>query len=242
MDHLVRKRLNEIRQRQLDARKNTRETTAAPFASDRSYYIPALAGVVAGITSAITVWMVTSLFTADDVQVLMPNTRVSMDTSELSKANEQIERLNDRLKLLTQSIHALEDRLNHLNDLPDSNRGAGMKPEHSYQERIAEAAGTGTTNDANELAGAGGASSSITANSFVPTHTATTRLNLRPAASLDSKPVATLSAGTMVEYIHESGVWYYVNTEQHGKGWCASQYLSPLQPPLTSPHPDGQES
>ena len=98
-----------------------------------------------------------------------------------------------------------------------------------------------TTIDAKELAVSEGSPPSKTGNSFIPTHKVTTRLNLRPSASLDSTPVATLGAGTKIEYIHENGGWYYVNTEQHGKGWCASRYLSPLQPSLSSPQPVDQE-
>lgn len=241
MDHVVRQRLNEIRQRQLHAQNNTQVPTPVPFASDKSYYIPALAGVAAGITIAIMAWMVMSLFTADDVQILVPDSRVSIDTSEISKANQQIERLNDRLQLLTQSVFSLEARLNRLTGLAGPDHDAELKPAHSYQNHIAEAAGTGTTTDENGLAASGDASLSKTGKSFIPTHNVTTSLNLRPSASLDSTPVTTLSSGTKVEYIHESGAWYYVNTEQHGKGWCASEYLFPLQPSLTSPRPAGQE-
>jgi hypothetical protein len=241
MDHVIRQRLNEIRQKQLDAQKNSQEPPPAPFASDKSYYIPVLAGVAAGITIAIMAWIVASLFTADDAQIPVPESRVSMDTSEISKANEQIERLNDRLQLLTQTVISLESRLNRLTGMAGSGHDAGLKPTHSYQNHIAEAAGTGTTTDENGLAAPGGALPSKTGKSFIPTHNVTTSLNLRPFASLDSTPVTTLSSGTKIEYIHESGTWYYVNTEQHGKGWCASEYLSPLQPSSTSPQHAGQE-
>jgi hypothetical protein len=64
---------------------------------------------------------------------------------------------------------------------------------------------------------------------FVPTHTVNTRLNLRPSTSLDEAPIALLEVGTMVKYIDEENGWYYVDTALHGKGWCASEYLSPLQ-------------
>ncbi len=66
---------------------------------------------------------------------------------------------------------------------------------------------------------------------FVPTHTARARLNLRPSASLNTTPIAVLKAGSEVEYIKEADGWYYVNTRSHGKGWCSSEYLSPLSPP-----------
>jgi uncharacterized protein YgiM (DUF1202 family) len=63
---------------------------------------------------------------------------------------------------------------------------------------------------------------------FSPTHAVQSRLNLRPAATLDSKPIAVLQVGSKVEYISEADGWYYVNTVPHGKGWCASEYLAPL--------------
>jgi hypothetical protein len=64
---------------------------------------------------------------------------------------------------------------------------------------------------------------------FAPTHTVKTRLNLRPSTSLDEAPIALLDAGTKVRYIDEEDGWYYVDTALHGQGWCASEYLSPLQ-------------
>jgi hypothetical protein len=65
---------------------------------------------------------------------------------------------------------------------------------------------------------------------FVPTHTIKDRLNLRPSSSFDSTPIAVLKAGSEVEYIKEADGWYYVDTPLHGKGWCSSEYLSPLSP------------
>ena len=70
-----------------------------------------------------------------------------------------------------------------------------------------------------------------TAKAFVPTHTVRANLNLRPSASLNTTPIAVLKVGSEVEYIKEANGWYYVNTQLHGKGWCSSEYLSPLSPP-----------
>jgi glucan-binding YG repeat protein len=242
MDQRIRQRLNEIRQKQLETQQSAQETNTAPISNNNSHYLYALLGMAAGFIISIIVWMVTPLSKTNEMKMIMPESHVSIDANEINKANEHIGRLNDRLELLTQSIYALETRLNRLMNLPDSNHDAGMMPAHSYQKHMAEAANTGTTIDANELAASVGSPSTKTGNSFIPTHKATTNLNLRPSASLDSTPVATLSAGTKVEYILESGGWYYVNTEQHGKGWCASGYLSPLQPSLSSPQAVDQES
>lgn len=65
---------------------------------------------------------------------------------------------------------------------------------------------------------------------FIPTHRALERVNLRPSPSLEGHPITTLEIGDEVQYIREDGVWFYVDTEAHGKGWCASGYLSPLPP------------
>ena len=242
MDHRIRQRLNEIRQKQLESHNKTRETSPATAPNNNPHYIFLLAGLAAGLIISIIVWMVSPLSKTDDVEIIIPESHVSIDTSSLDKANEHIEQLNNRLELLSRSIDVLETRLNRLRGLSDSNHHAGMMPAHTYQNRIKEAASTESTIDANEAVSSRSAISSNTVNSFNPTHSVTANLNLRPSASLDSKPVATLSTGTKVEYMHESGGgWYYVNTEQHGKGWCASKYLSPLQPSLTSPQPSGQE-
>jgi uncharacterized protein YgiM (DUF1202 family) len=65
---------------------------------------------------------------------------------------------------------------------------------------------------------------------FVPTHTARANLNLRPSPSLNTRPIAVLKSGSMVEYLKEDGGWYYVNTQLHGEGWCSSKYLYSLSP------------
>ena len=62
---------------------------------------------------------------------------------------------------------------------------------------------------------------------FTPTHTVNAKLNLRPSASLDTKPIGMLTVGARVEVIGEDGDWYHVNTQSIGKGWCYSSYLSP---------------
>ena len=66
---------------------------------------------------------------------------------------------------------------------------------------------------------------------FKPTHIAMTRLNLRTSTSLDDEPIGVLTSGTEVRYLDEANGWYYVDTEQFGIVWCASEYLSPLSSP-----------
>jgi hypothetical protein len=40
--------------------------------------------------------------------------------------------------------------------------------------------------------------------------------------------IAVMEAGSKVHYMRESDGWYYVNAPSYGKGWCSSEYLSPL--------------
>jgi hypothetical protein len=241
MDQRIRQRLNEIRQKQLDTQQSVQETAPTPISNNNSHYLFALLGLAAGVIISIIVWMVTPISRTDDMKIIMPESQVSIDASEISKANEQITRLSGRLELLTQSINALETRLNRLTDLPGSSPDAEMKNGQTFQKHMGRAADSGATIGTNELASSERDLSSNAGNPFIPTHIVTTNLNLRPSASLDSTPVATLSAGTKVEYMHESGSWFYVNTEQHGKGWCASGYLSPLEPSSSPAQPVGQE-
>lgn len=241
MDHRIRQRLNEIRQKQLDTQQSTREASPAPVSNNNSHYLFAMLGMAAGFIISSVVWMVTPLSKTDDMKIIMPESQVSVDADQISKANEQIARLSGRLELLTQSVNALETRLNRLGDLSSSSTGAEIKPADIFQNHMADAAETETTTGANRLAASGEALSSNAENPFTPTHSVITNLNLRPSASLDSTPVAILSVGTKVEYMHESGDWYFVNTEEHGKGWCASGYLAPLKPPSTPFRPADQE-
>jgi hypothetical protein len=241
MDHRIRQRLNEIRQKQLDTQQSTQEASPAPVSNNNSHYLFALLGMAAGFIISIIVWMMTPLSKTDDMTILMPESQVSIDANEISRANEQIDRLSGRLELLTQSINTLESRLNRLSDLSGSSTEAEVKPADTFQNHMAEAAGTGTTTGANELVASEDALSSNAGNPFTPTHSVLTNLNLRPSASLDSTPIAILSVGSKVEYMHESGDWYFVNTEGHGKGWCASWYLAPLKPPSTPSKTTDQE-
>jgi hypothetical protein len=74
-----------------------------------------------------------------------------------------------------------------------------------------------------------------TEKAFIPSHAVKARVNLRPSASLHTTPIAVLNVGTEVEYINKSDGWYFVNTRSHGKGWCSSEYLSPLLPRNRNP-------
>jgi hypothetical protein len=61
---------------------------------------------------------------------------------------------------------------------------------------------------------------------FVPTHRVIERVNLRPNPSTDRSAIATLKVGSEVQYLRESGDWYFVKTESDGDGRVASEYLS----------------
>ena len=111
----------------------------------------------------------------------------------------------------------------------DSNAIVDTKHADSSPQQIPESAGASSTLEMNESHGS--RSNQITTEgekAFDPSHIVMARLNLRPSASLNTTPIAVLNVGEEVEYIRKSDGWYYVNTKSHGKGWCSSDYLSPL--------------
>ena len=97
------------------------------------------------------------------------------------------------------------------------------------QQQIPESSDIKSTLEMNESNGS--RSNQITTEAekaFDPSHIVNARLNLRPSASLNTTPIVVLNVGEEVEYISKSDGWYYVNTQSHGKGWCSSDFLSPL--------------
>ncbi len=228
MDHIIRQRLNEIREKQLASQADPHANTPPTTASDKSHYIATLRGVVAGLTIAIIVWLAKSILTTDDVNIFSTESHDATNAGEISKTKQQIEQLNDRVALLTGAISTLESGLNRVMGTTSPTNVTEMKQYSSRRKDVPETAGVepridvikhDSPNVADLLPG--------TDDAFIPTHTVTSRLNFRPSGSLDATPITTLPAGTEVEYIREDDGWYYVNTELHGKGWCAAGYLSP---------------
>jgi hypothetical protein len=234
----VRQKMEEVIQKQKRLQEQSQATTESGSASNKSQYILALGGVAAGLTIAVIVWLANSILTSDHIKMIAPERAEAIHTGEINRPSDSIDsiaRLNERVERLTESVSSLEDKLTRVMVLTDSITSI-EKNYVSSRQHVPEVADARASVDMNE-------SNASSANYFtpgknkvfVPTHTVKTRVNLRPAASLKTTPIAILKAGTEVEYIKETDGWYYVNTQLHGKGWCSSDYLSPLLPTQHKP-------
>lgn len=198
MDQNVRNKLNEIRQKQLESENNLQANEPSTPSCDKPLKIVALGGVAIGFIAA---WLMNSILSTENTDLIVQKSRVAIYENEIREANKTIEQLNDRVELLAKSISSLETE--PADEKPASTLATSLIPE------VTNSAATSDT-------------------AFVPTHIANTRLNLRTSTSLDDAPIGVLSTGTEVKYLDEENGWYYVDTELLGKGWCASEYLSPL--------------
>jgi hypothetical protein len=170
-----------------------------------------LAGVAAGVCITALAWWLKS----DKLEIEPSSQKIDVLNERVELLGDNISELESRLKRLlavTESIEEIEDRLASAQQQADSGADETVSAGASTEPPVAELAPM--TVETVEL--------------FTPTHSVTARLNLRPSASLTATPIALLPSGTRVEKISEYGAWYYVNTETHGKGWCSSEYLSPL--------------
>jgi hypothetical protein len=225
VDHTVRKKLNEIRRKQLESKEKFWTANTRGSSDDKSQHLVALGGVVAGIIIATIVWLAKSIWVNDGVSIGSADTNGPVQGSAIRQANTQIDQLKGRIEGLTESINRLETKLESVIELSESINEIEMKYAANLLENSPTSAGNGSTPSTSDPRVTD--STDVIQTSFVPTHTVDARLNLRPSNSLDATPIAVLDAGTAVEYIKETDGWYYVNTENHGKGWCSSRYLSP---------------
>lgn len=222
MDQNIRNKLNEIRQKRLESEKNIRANETSSTSNDKPLIIMALSGVATGLIIA---WLIYLSLSTDDADLIAQKSRIVIYENEIREANKIIEQLNDRVELLTETISNLEPELVHTNEFMEDNKIA-EKMNSTEQEPSEQARETlqPTTSESQDSAAA-------SATAFIPTHVVKTRLNLRTSRSLDNVPIGILNTGTEVRYIDEVNGWYYVDTRQLGKGWCASEYLSPLTSP-----------
>jgi len=209
----VRQKMEEVIQKQKRLQEQSQATTESRSAKDKSQYILALGGVAAGLTIAVMVWLAMSIVMTDHINMSEADKAVTIHTGIIKKSSNNIAELNERVESLTESVSTLEARLTKIMALTDSIAIVETNRAASSPQQIPESA------DANPA---------FEGNVFIPTHTVKARVNLRPSASLHTTPIAVLNVGTEVEYISKSDGWYYVNTQSHGKGWCSSEYLSPL--------------
>jgi hypothetical protein len=221
----VQKRLDEIKQKQLQMQESIQAARSKASSKDKSHLVTALMGIAAGITIAVIAWLTNSLLLTKDAGTSAWDLPSTILGKENSKTDERIDQLHDRVELLAESVSRLEIRFDQFMESANTSGGGTeqsssthMDIPEDHSDNTVELDTSGITNSQQEA--------EIT---FVPTHTVKTRLNLRPSTSLDEAPIALLDAGTKVRYIDEEDGWYYVDTESHGQGWCASEYLSPLQ-------------
>ena len=231
MEH-VRQKMEEIRQQQRKGlQENLQATTESSPAGDKSQYIIALGGIAAGLIIATVVWLGKSIVTTDNINMIAPESAEAIHTSEVKKPSDNIAHLNERVELLTESISNLEAKLMRIMVLTDSITDIEKKNASSSKQYIPESADAESAFDMKEPNTSRVVHmTSEAVKAFVPTHTVKARMNLRSSSSLDTTPIAVLKIGSEVEYIREANGWYYVNTQFHGKGWCSSEYLSPLSP------------
>ena len=227
MDQNIRNKLNEIRQQQLESNKKLQSSKPGTTASDKSHKIAVLGGIAIGF---ITAWLMNSFLSKEDVRPFGQDSQLAIHENEIREANKTIEQLNVRVELLTKSISSLGAVLTQVMD--------SVEPDNKIVTTIVTDHGTPIPADEKPVAvGATSQAAGVTDRvakedkTFIPTHVVKTRLNLRTSTSMADAPIGVLNTGTKVSYIDEANGWYYVDTERLGKGWCASEYLSPLPPP-----------
>jgi hypothetical protein len=224
-------KIEEIKQQQKKMHEHSQASKEANTTNDKSQIIVALGGVAAGFTLAVIVWLAKSIVASHHIHMMEPDMPDVIHLADIKKLNKMVVQLNERVELLTESISNMEARLTS-NMVPnDTIFNTKEKHDSSSQLNIHESSKAGSVSDINESNASTAVQVATAAQKpFIPTHTVKARLNLRPSATLNSRPIATLKVGTEVQYISQSGGWDYVNTRLHGKGWCSSDYLSPVLP------------
>jgi hypothetical protein len=227
----VRQKMEEEIQKQKWLQGQYQPKTGSSPAKDKSQYMIALGGIAAGLTIAVIFMLAKSLITKEHINMFAADRDNVIQTGEIRKPSDEIAMLNERVKSLTETVYNLESQLTHVQALTDSIAIVETKRSASSPSQLPEPVDVNSASDMNNS----NVSTVVdnapeTVKAFIPTHTVKTRINLRPSASLHTTPIAVLNVGTEVEYISKSDGWYYVNTQSHGKGWCSSEYLSPLLP------------
>jgi Bacterial SH3 domain len=165
---------------------------------------------------------------AAGVAVITTVSVVYLSAFDNNQASQNIDLLNRKLELLDENITGLENKLKGVLALADSSKNRENKRVITGNQKISELTNSTAAPDATESGVALLAlETPKRAEIFTPTHTVTTNVNLRSSASLDSPPIGVLAKGTKIQKISENDDWYYVNTEEFGKGWCFARYLSP---------------
>lgn len=226
----VRRRIEQVKQKHKLLHACSQYPAESTSPKNNSQYFIAIGGVVAGLTIAGLFWLARAIIVGH-INFTASATADVIEPREFRKSTEAIAQLNGHVEALTHTVGALEAKLTRVMEITESISGGDEKTVHPSQ---------GTSLASNNLDYAGISNNMSlsrddhdmpdTREPFVPTHTVKTRLNLRPAASLNSKPITVLKVGEKVQLIHESNGWDFVNTQSDGEGWCSSEFLSPVLP------------
>jgi hypothetical protein len=195
-------------------------------------------GTAAVVTIAVMTLWAKSVWTPVDSSMIALETTENMQvrqaagtqprSPDFQTPSDNITHLNERVELLTDNITNLEAQLMRVLVLAESITALENNFVSAARQHNPVISGTKPVFDTMEPTASGVARAIPDMDEvFTPTHTVQAKLNLRPSASLNATPIAVLKVGSKVEYISESGDWYYVNTQSHGTGWCSSSYLSP---------------
>jgi hypothetical protein len=229
MDYFGQK-LEEIKQEQKRSYEDSQDKIESSSAK-KSQYILILGGIVAGLAIAVILLLSKMIVVRDNINLIAPKSAETIHTIEIKKTNDNIAQLNERVELITESISNLESNLMRIIVLTDSNTDVEKVRTSSSKQYIPESVDAELALDMKKPDASKVLHMTPEAvKAFTPTHTVEARINLRPSSSLSTTPIAVLKVGSEVEYIRETDGWYYVNTSFHGKGWCSSEYLSPLSP------------
>lgn len=149
--------------------------------------------------------------------------------AEIMRPSQSIGILTKRVQLLADNVSALENKLTHVLAIADAienypDKQATDERQHTLESPDTRPATETVDSASRPVAPEKAASKAV----FTPTHSVASRLNLRAAASREARRLGILSTGARVQKIDEDRDWYYVDTEEYGKGWCFSEYLHPL--------------
>jgi uncharacterized coiled-coil protein SlyX len=204
-------------QRQKKLLEQSQAAVESRAARDKSQYLAAAGGFAAGVIVTAIGWLAASIVITGPAHMHANEKALAVQRGELEQLNDSIAQLHARVDSLAGSVSGLETGLTQVVKLAGSVTGSDAKPLSSSERPVAGSETSGT------MAAPAGSE-----DGFQPTHMVTTRVNLRSAASVKAEPITVLAARTEVEYLSKSDGWYYVNTRLNGKGWCSSDYLSPL--------------
>ena len=220
--------MEEVKLKHMRQYAYSQGNTESASSRDISPFLVALGGVVAGLTIAGLIWLA-RITLADHMNFTAMATADVIQPDKFRNTAGTIAQLNERVEALNHTVSSLEAKLTRVMEITDAISSDNEKHAGSSHQVLSESDEHDSESDSSRV----GMSRDIhgvpeTREPFVVTHTIKTRVNLRPTTSLNSKPIAVLKVGTEVQYIRESDGWDYVMTQSHGKGWCSSEYLSPV--------------